>query len=204
MTVFEPEASRMAALLTGVASKELEDDFEEPGASVEEAELEEVGFVEEEDEEIEEVGLEEEDRLGFAELELTFSFALSPSFSLPFSPAFSFPFSPALSFPFSPAFSFSFCFSFSFIACNLDAFSLCASLGLDEELELELASLPPDPVETAAEADGEAEVPAAGGSGWAFSSCETSWIEKKSISRKPRFLLTASHHQRLLSRMVFR
>lgn len=165
----------MATVDTSLEEEELDElGFEEDVLGTDgEAEAAELGFVELVDLEF---GGGEVGELLLAELEelgvpSSFPLSLVVSLSLAFSPSF----------------------SFSFIACSFAIFSFSAELGFEEALALELASFPELPVLIAADADGEEEAPAAGGSGWQLISCETSWIEKNKRRRKPRLLLTATY-----------
>lgn len=198
VTVLDPAASRMAALLTGLSGspfeaedEELADDLEDPSEALDEEELVSFGLGSEDEEAaLGDVGFAEED-VGFASAELEeLAFAalaeLDSSFPFPLSLSSLLPSGSVLPFCFSCS-----CFAFSFfIASNLAAFAFSSSLGLEDELELELASFPPLLVDTAADADGDAEVPDAGGSGCELSSCETSWMEKNRRRRKPKLLFT--------------
>ena len=157
----DPAASRTAELLTGFPS-ELEPELDyEDPEELEEAGLEEELGLDEEEEELGLAGLDE------LELDLSFSFSLSLELLLLFS------------------------FSLSFMARSFACFSCSSLLGLDDELELDLLSLPELLVETAVEADGDPDDPDAEWTVCELSSCETSWIEKNSNKRKARFLLTA-------------
>ena len=81
------------------------------------------------------------------------------------------------------AFSASFCFFKASIFAN---FSFSASLELDAE---PVVGFEADDKE---EDDEEVEVAGTSGSGLAFSSCETSWMEKNSRRRNPRVRFTVS------------
>jgi len=188
VTVLVPAASRTAAPVTGLDSEELDEDVEVPDESLADDDDDELGFGLEGVEKREESGLPADDELGLTELdelEASLPFSCSVPLSLLLSFSFSLSLLLSVSLPFSS--------SFSFIACNFAIFSFSASLGLEDADELELDSFSPLPIDTAADAEGEADAPAPGGSGWVLSSCETSWSEKNSRRRKPRFLLTATY-----------
>ena len=165
MTVLEPAASRIAALPTACDSglSELEEALAtlEASLDLEEEELDVLGLG---DDELGRDGEAEEEELGFVEL-VDFDFgegelealllAELDELGTPSSLLFSLVVSLSLAFP--P--------SFSLLACSFAIFSFSAVVGFEEELELELVSSAESLVLTAADADGEEEAPAAGGSG---------------------------------------